>query len=222
MQKIFSADILDIFPCGTGFIYACREFDGINDTAGFFTYDIIADIFERISIKDYIAEKFGEEGFGLARNLGDFVTCTLRGLSQSTNIASYNDGTIKIFDNYGFITDTKKIKYLNYPARSPEPFGRDLWMTVPEANAVINYSLKYDRIEFRIGGPKESAFSHPAGLALYDDRLYVCNENSFCIKTVDLETYKVSGYCVFNEPVSRYFRVEKNEFALLKSGLYKL
>jgi hypothetical protein len=222
MQKIFSADILDIFPCETGFIYACREFDGSGDTAGFFTYDITADIFERISIRDYIAEKFGGEGFELAKNLGDFVTCTLRGLSPTSNIASYNDGTIKIFDNYGFISDTKKVKYLNYPARSPEPYGRDLWMAVPEANAVINYSLKYDRIEFRIGGPKESAFSHPASLSLYDGCLYVCNENSFSIKTIDLDTYKVSGFYVFNEPVSRYFKAGKSEFVLLKSGLYKL
>ncbi len=222
MQKIFSADILDIIPAETGFIYACRESDGYQNTAGFFSYDIEADVFERLSIKDYIAAKFGSEGFDLARSLGDFVTCTLRGLSPTSNIASFSDGTVKLFDNYGFITDTKKIRYLGYPACSAEPVGRDLWMAVPEANAVINYSLKYDRIEFRIGGPKESAFSHPASLSLYDDRLYVCCENSFSIKTVDLDTYSVSGFYVFNEPVSKYFRINGSEFALLKSGLFKL
>ena len=222
MLKLFKADLLDIIPVETGFIYACREFDGTNDTAGFFNYDMTADVFERISITDYIAEKFGSEGLDLARSLGDFVTCTLRGLSPTANIASYNDGTIKIYDNNGFITDTKKVRYMNMPARSPEPVGRDLWMTVPEANAVINYSLKYDRIEFRIGGPTEKAFSHPASLSLYDGRLYVCNENSFSIKTIDLDTYKVSGFYVFNEPVSKYFRVSGSEFAVLRSGVYKL
>ena len=222
MQKIFNADLLDIYPTDEGFIYSCRESLGDNDTVGFFSYNMHADLFERLSIKEYIVSKYGEEGFGLAKSLGDFVTCTLRSVSSATNIASYADGTIKVFNNYGFITDTKSVKYLDYPARSPEPVGRDLWMTVPEANAVINYSLKYDRIEFRIGGPKETAFSPPASLSLYDDRLYVCNENSFNIKTIDLTTYKVSGYCVFNEPVSRYFRVENSEFVILKSGVYKL
>ena len=222
MQKVFNADLLDIFPTEEGFIYACRESLGNADTAGFFNYDMRADIFERIKITEYITAKYGEEGFGLAKTLGDFVSCQLRSVSPSSNIASYNDGTLKIFNNYGFITDTRKVKYLDYPARSPEPSGRDLWMTVPEANAVINYSIRYNRIEFRIGGLKEKAFSHPQSLSLYDGCLYVCNENSFNIKTVDLTTFKVSGYYTFNEPVSKYFRSGDSEYVLLKSGVYKL
>lgn len=223
MQKVFNADLFDIFPTNEGFVYACKELiDGENNTAGFFNYNMHADLFERISIKEYIAAKYGEQGFSLARALGDFMTCSLRSISTVSNIASYADGTIKVFDNDGFINDTRRVKYLDYPACSPEPDGRDLWMTVPEANAIINYSMKYNRIEFRIGGINEGAFSHPSSLSMYDDRLYVCNANAFNIKTVDLTTYNVNDFYVFTEPVFRYFRVKDTEFVQLRTGIYKL
>lgn len=223
MQKVFNADLLDLFTTDDGFVYACRDvLDSGEKTAKFFTYNMKADLFEQIPITEYIADKYGEQGFSLARSLGDFMTCTLRSVSSVTNIASYADGTLKLFDNAGFITETRKVKYEKYPACSPEPSGRDLWMTVPDANAVINYSIKYNRIEFRIGGRKEGAFSHPASLAMYDGRLYVCNAGSYNIKTIDLTTYNVNNFYVFNEPVYRYFRVNDTEFVHLNSGIYKL
>ena len=215
--------MLDLFTTDDGFVYACREVtDSGEKTAGFFTYNMHADLFERIPITEYIADKYGEQGFALARSLGDFMTCSLRSISSVSNLASYADGTVKVFDNNGFITETRKVKYENCPACSPEPVGRDLWFTVPEANAVINYSLKYNRIEFRIGGRKEGAFAHPSSLSLYDGRLYVCNASSYNIKTIDLDTYNVNSFYVFNEPVYKYFRVKDTEFAQLKSGIYKL
>ena len=52
MQKVFNADLLDIFPTDVGFIYACRESLGNTDTAGFFSYDSRADLFEKIKITE--------------------------------------------------------------------------------------------------------------------------------------------------------------------------
>ncbi len=223
LQKIFNADLLDIFPTDHGFVYACKELiDYDQEAIGFFNYDMHADLFERIPVKAYVEYKYGEGGIHLAKSLGDFVTCSLRPITAGENIAAFKNGTLKIFNNNGIILEERKVTYLNNPAVSPEPVGRDLWMTVPEANAVINYSVKYDRIEFRIGGPNEKAFSHPISLSVYDNCLYVCNSNSFKIRTLSLTDYKINDFYIFHEPVYKYFRVKDTEYAVLESGVYSL
>ena len=223
MQKLFNADILDIFIVPTGFIYACKENSKSGeDIVSFFEYSTKKDEFKRIPVNKYISEKYGESGFAFAKQLGDFVTCNIHTVTDDTNIAAYDNGTVIVFDNEGIISKTLKVTYKNHPAVSPEPNGRDLWMAVPEANAIINYSLKYGRIEFRIGSAKEKTFSHPTGISIYDNYLYVCNASSFKIRTVGLESYSVKDYRIFNEPVYKYIRTEKSEYVMLDSGFYEL
>ncbi len=223
MQKLFNADILDIFTTPSGFIYACKEvINGNEEVVAFFDYDRLNDKFKRIPVSKYIAAKYGEDGSAFARQLGDFVTCNIHVINDTTNIAAYDNGTVKVFDNNGIISKTVQVKYKNHAAVSPEPVGRDLWMAVPEANAVINYSLRYGRIEFRIGSNKEKTFSHPTGISAYDNCLYVCNASSFKIRIVGLETYNVSDYRIFNEPVYKYIRTKDCEYVMLQSGFYEL
>jgi len=206
LQKVFNADLLDIFPTDKGFVYACKEDVDGQEAIGFFNYDMKADIFERISVKSYVEYKYGEDEIHMARNLGDFVTCQPVPISATENAASFKDGTLKIFDNNGIILEERKTEYQGCPAISPEPVGRDLWMAVPEANAVINYSVKYNRIEFRIGGPKEKAFSRPVDVVEYDNYLYVSNAASYKIRSISLTDYKINDFYLFHEPVYKYFR----------------
>ena len=124
--------------------------------------------------------------------------------------------------NMGEIVSEHKVEYLENPARSPIVYGADLWFVVPDSNAIINYSIKHNRIEFRIGSPKEKAFCHPIDLSLYDDKLYICNAYSYKIRTLNLKDYTVNDYCIFNEPVFKYFRVKDVEYAVMQSGVYSL
>lgn len=222
MKKIFNADILDIFMTETGFIYSCKEMHGGRETASFFSYDERNDDFTRITVTDYITAKYGENGFYFSKQLGDFVTCNLHRINSTTNIAAYDNGTIKVFDNNGIISDRFKVTYNGSPAVSPEPIGKDLWMAVPEENTIINYSLQYKRIEFRIGSVTEKTFSHPTGLTAFNNRLYVCNASSFKIREVGLETFNITDYHIFTEPVYKYIRTDDKEYVILQSGFYVL
>ncbi len=223
MQKLFNADLLDIFPVERGFVYACKETtpDG-EDAVAFYIYNQEIDIFEKIPVLTYINAKYGENGTVFARTLGDFVTCSIAYLPNNKLAASYADGTLKILDSNGGLTGESKVEYLGNPACSPASNGMDLWFVVPESNAIINYSVKHDRIEFRIGSPKEKAFFHPVDISVYDNKLFICNANSYKIKTIDLTAYNVADYCIFNEPVSKYFRVKDIEYAVMCSGVYSL
>lgn len=223
MQKLFNADLLDIFPVERGFVYACKENhpDG-GEAAAFYIYNQEIDIFEKIPVLTYINAKFGENGVEIAKSLGDFITCNVVNLSANTKAVSYSDGTLKVIGSIGETISSCKVEYLNNPACSPSANGSDLWFVVPDSNAIINYSIKHNRIEFRIGSPKEKAFCHPTDVALYDNKLFICNAYSYKVRTISLDSYNVADYCIFNEPVSKYFRVKDIEYAVMRSGVYSL
>lgn len=223
MQKLFNADLLDIIPIERGFVYACREKSPEGeDAVAFYIYNQEIDIFEKIPVLTYINSKFGENGAVIARTLGDFVTCNIIPLAGNTFAASYSDGTLKTVGGNGELLGETKVEYLGNPACSPVANGMDLWFAVPDSNAIINYSVKHNRIEFRIGSPKEKAFFHPVDVSVYDNKLFICNANSYKIRTIDFNNYNVADYCIFNEPVSKYFRVKDVEYAVLRSGVYSL
>lgn len=223
MQKLFNADLLDIVPTENGFVYACKEtVDGGKQAAVFYNFDHNADTFEKIPVLSYIKIKFGENGADIARSLGDFITCTVLELSAGTRAAAYPDGTLKLFGAMGEIISESKVQYLDNPGVSPAVNGADVWYAVPESNAIINYSVKYSRIEFRVGSPKERAFCHPTDISVYDNKLFICNANSYKINVIGLDNYNMSDYCIFNEPVYKYFRVGDVEYAVMQTGVYSL
>ena len=223
MQKLFNADLLDIIPVERGFVYACKETTPDDEEAvAFYIYNQEIDIFEKIPVLTYINAKYGENGAIFARTLGDFVTCSIVSLPGNTFAASYSDGSLKILDSNGYLISEANVEYLDNPACSPAANGTDLWFAVPESNAIINYSVKYNRIEFRIGSPKEKAFFHPVDVSVHDNKLFICNANSYKIRTIDFVNYNVTDYRVFNEPVSKYFRVKDIEYVVMRSGVYSL
>ncbi len=224
MQKLFYADLLDIFPYESGFVYACKETlpDNSGEIVAFYRYNQEIDVFERMPVSAYINAKLGENGAELARILGDFVTCKVVNLTPGTKAASYADGRLIVLGNAGEIISEAKVEYLDYPACSPVVSGGDLWFVVPDSNALINYSIKHDRIEFRIGSTKDKTFCHPEGLSVYDNKLFICNAYSYKIRTIDLNNYTVADYCIFKEPVHKYFRVKDSEYVVLQSGVFCL
>ncbi len=224
MQKLFNADLLDIFPVERGFVYACKETlpDQGGEAVAFYNYNQEIDIFEKIPVLSYINYKFGGNGTDIAKMLGDFVTCNVVNLTSSTMAVSYSDGRVKIIGAAGELISETKVEYLDNPACSPAVNGADVWFAVPDSNALINYSIKYDRIEFRIGSSKDKTFTHPLHVSVYDNKLFICNAYSYKIRTIDLENYQVADYCIFNEPVYKYFRVKDIEYAVMKTGVYSL
>lgn len=224
VQKLFNADLLDIFPVERGFVYACKETlpDEGGEAVAFYNYNQEIDIFEKIPVLSYISYKFGEPGPEIAKTLGDFVRCDVVNLTSSTKAVSYPDGSLKVIGSAGELVSECEVEYLGNPGCSPAVNGADLWFTVPDSNALINYSIKHNRIEFRIGSSKDKTFTHPSHVSVYDNKLFICNAYSYKIRTIDLENYLVADYCIFNEPVYKYFRVKDVEYAVMQTGVYSL
>ena len=223
MQKLLEADILDILPTENGFIYAARETLPDESVVGtFHCYNRAENTLDASTVVTYIREKFGENGIDVARAVGDFITCGVEQLSNGTFVASYPDGSLKVVGIGGEIITEAQVFYQDAAGCSPVSNGNDLWFAVPDGNAIINYSIKHNRIEFRIGGPKSKSFCHPVSLVKYDNTLYICNAYSYKIRAVNLETYNVSDYKNFNEPVLKYFRSADTEYVMMQSGVYAI
>lgn len=222
MQKIFNVDLLDIFATENGFIYACKEKVDNGEAVAFYEYNRDLDVFDKISVNYYITSKFPKNGFIIAKALGDFVRCDIRKVSSYQNAASYSDGKTIIYDNNGIIIDSFDVKHNGHACCGPAAFNNDLWFAVPEENAIIRYSVNHKRTEMRIGSQKEKAFSHPVSIERFDDKLYICNTNSFKIRTFDVNTFDIDDLYIFNEPVFKYFRINDSEYVILSSGVYKL
>ena len=221
MRKLLDADLLDIVPTDNGFIYLTYETKPNGKESGvFYSYNQTEEIIEPSDITDYIDYKFGfENGRETAQLLGDFVNCRISALPENGTIAFYDNGSYKIVRN-GKLTEINELIVLDSPARSPVADGKDLWLALPEANAVINYSLEYGRVEMRVGSPTTKAFCKPVDLKIYNNNLYICNEFSYKIRCLDLIKFTVKDYRVFNEEIKMYFRSGENEYAVLKSGIY--
>ena len=222
MRKLVEADILDILPCEDGFIYLSREtLTGGNVAGVIHRYNRSDDRLSQATITDYIEVKFGIDGQIIAKELVDFITCKTATLHDGATLAVYPDGSYKIVRN-GKLTDVDELIYLSAPACSPAVTGRDVWFAVPDVNAVINYSIEHGRVDLRIGGPATKAFCHPIDLKIYANRLYICNEYSYKIRCIKLDSYTVEDYRTFNEEVKCFFRSGENEYVQLKSGIYLL
>ena len=223
MDRIISSDVLDLMPHEGGFLYADKVDSGDgNVRVAFFSYEQDSKKVYPVTTKAYLQHKFGREFKAIAEQLGDFLTCTSAILSNNGVTTLYDTGEMYIFNPNGTEAWHGNLTYQDEPVRDLAVDGKCVWCTVPDRNAIISYSPAEGRVLLRIGGGATSAFSYPVSVSKYGDTLYVCNKNSFKIRTVRLSDYSVKDYLVFKEPVLRFFKVLESEYVVLESGIYKV
>ncbi len=221
VQRIVNSEILDILPYDNGFLYVSKEeLDNGGIKASFFAYDQDEDSISPAKKKFYLETKFGKAYHEIAKELGDFITCDSAPLGNKGVAVLYSSGEMYIFNSEGRVLWSGELLYHEQPMRDLAVDGNCIWGTVPNYNAVINYSPAEQRVMLRIGGGSSTAFSKPVGITKILNKLYVCNENSCKVRTIRLDDYSVKDYITFNESVYKYFRVYDNEYVLLESGVY--
>ncbi len=213
--------MLDIIPHDGGFLYADKSaMDDGNVRVAFFSYEKDKrDVFP-VTTKTYLQHKFGAQYKSIVEQLGDFLSCDAAILANNGVITLYDTGEMYIFNSSGDIVWQGTLTYQDEPVRDLAVDGKCVWCAVPDRNAIICYSPSEGRVLLRIGGGATSAFSYPVSVSKQGDTLYICNKNSYKVRTIKLEDYSVKDYLVFKEPVTKYFRVQCGEFVVLESGIY--
>lgn len=223
MEKIISSDILDMIPHDSGFLYAEKSpMDDGNIRVSFFSYEQEKNDVFPVTTKTYLRHKFGAEFKAIAEKLGDFISCDAAILANNGVITLYDTGEMHIFNAAGAVVWQGTLTYQDEPVRDLAVDGKTVWCAVPDRNAIICYSPAEGRVLLRIGGGSTSAFSYPVSVTKYDGVLYICNKNSYKVRTIKLEDYSVKDYLVFKEPVTNYFRVLDVEYVALESGVYRI
>ena len=91
-----------------------------------------------------------------------------------------------------------------------------------EVEVILNEIYKVNFLQRQISYDKLKRLIYSISLSVYDNILYVCNYESFKIRTVNLKDYTVKDYKTFDEPVYRYIKTNDRELVELESGVYML
>ena len=134
----------------------------------------------------------------------------------------YPTGEMGIFDYNGTLIWTGDLSYHGSSVRSCAPEENSIWCCVPDQNAVVRYSKKLQRIDFRIGGATTTDIGRPMSVSRIGNDLFVCCKTARAIKKISLTNYVTTDYKKFEEPVLRYMRVAGREVVVLTSGIYIL
>ncbi len=223
MECVFSGEILNITPFKKGFVFASKaETDDGRLVANFYGYDAINDKFTHIKKTVFLKVKFGYEYEDIAKQLGDYVSCDVGFLSDGKIMAIFPNGEYNIFNSDGSLNVSSQLTYHGVSVCDIAVDGQYIWCAVPDENAIIKYSPREGRILLRVGGGEPTAFEKPCAVTLMGNTLYICNQASRKIRTLNTQTNSVRDYRVFTEKVYKYINVMGREFVWLRSGLYVL
>ncbi len=223
MENVFSGEILNITPFKKGFVFAGK---GVNAdghiTANFYGYDAVNDIFTHIKRSVFLKVKFGFEYEDIAKQLGDYVSCDVGVLNDNKIMAVFPNGEYYIFNTDGTLNVSSLLTYHGAPVCDIAVDGSYIWCAVPDENAIIKYAPREGRILLRVGGGETTAFERPTSLSLLGNTLYICNQASRKVRSLNIQTNSVRDYRVFNEKIYKYINVGGKEFVWLQGGLYLL
>ena len=223
MENVFSGEILNITPFKKGFVFASKatEEDGAV-TVHFHGYDAVNHVFTRIKRSVFLKVKFGYEYEDIAKQLGDYVSCDVGVLNDNKIMAIFPNGEYSLFNSDGTLNVSSLLTYHGSPVCDIAVDGAYIWCCVPNENAIIKYSPREGRILMRVGGGETTSFERPCALTMLGNSLYICNQASRKVRTLNIQTNGVRDYRVFNEKVFKYINVDGREFVWLQSGLYAL
>ncbi|MBQ6752301.1 MAG: hypothetical protein IJR10_00830 [Clostridia bacterium] len=224
MKQLMSHTPLDIIPHPEGFIIAIP--DGRDERGkikvAFRFFNFTTHKVQKVKKNFYAQYKFGRGYVEIVQQVKDYLTCTVcEGPEGFINVV-YPTGEIGVFDYNGTLIWTGDLSYHDSPVRSCAPEDNSIWCCVPDQNAVVRYSKKLQRIDFRIGGASTTDIGRPMAVSRIGNELFVCCKNARAIKKVSLKNYVTTDYKKFEEPVLRYMRVAGQEVVVLSSGIYIL
>lgn len=222
MQKIASS-VFDVIAFSNGIIFTRKNIlENGSARISFYGYDIKRMQQTPVTKSVFLLNKYGSGFKSIAEQLGDYVSCDADFLPSKDVVVVYPSGETGVFSPEGKMLWSSDLLYHDKEIQGVVCDGNQLWSVVPDLNCLVCYSLSHKKFSMRIGSEGSTTFDKPVSLSKYDDELFVCNENSNKVRTVNLKDFSVNDFRIFDEPVYKYIRSCGKEIVSLESGLYIL
>ena len=224
MIKVFDETALDILPLPNGFIVSCRRAVDENSGKMVVGYNLVS--FEKgtmnaVTRNVYLLAKFGQYYERIEAALENPFYWNVAQLPNDKQLCVYPDGSARMFDTEARLLWNGEFKYGECGAADVVFLNRDIWCSFPEEKCVARFDPTNMRQTLRIGD-MSSKFGKPCGLFAEGGTIYVCDSELGKVWTVDTESYTVSEYAEFLEPVYQFLKIDGVVLVRLESGVYKI
>lgn len=221
MKQIFSGEIYEVMPLTNGIIFSyCKDI--VEDGNVMIAYKMLSfdnGKFTDVAKNIYLLTKFGSNYKSIVNLCENYITSKSLLLPGGKVLLLNDDGNASLLDSDASVIWTGELKYRGNPVTNIVMCDNSLWASCADCNVLLRYNIATMREELRIGGNK-SPFNKPTGLFAVDNCLMVSNTGLKNLVSVNVNTYSVTEFETFEEPIKQFIEVGEFRFALLETGLY--
>lgn len=222
MERIFFGEVYDVVPQPNGLVFSyCKESDETSVLVSYKMLSIDNATLSDVAQNIYQLSKFGSNYRTAVAVSGNFIKAKAIVMPSGRTFVCSEDGKTSLIDGDGQVIYTGELMYRNQPPSDFAVYGNSLWVCYAEQGVLLRFNMTTMREEIRIGGAS-SPFSKPVGIFIEGATAFISCIGENKLVKVNLESYDVSDYLEFSEPVYSYLRVRDYEFVLTESGLYVL
>ena len=222
LECLFAGKVYEMVAQPNGIVFSyCKEVIDSRVVIGYkmisFDTKTITDVAKNI----YWLSKFGCNYRAVVSLCNNYVTARSLVLPTGRVFMSEDNGRAILFDSEGMPLWTGELTYRGIVPSDIAIYKNALWASYSSSNVLLRFNLSTMREELRIGG-NSSPFNKPHSMFLDGDEAIISNLGSNKLIKINLDTYNVTDFLEFNEPVHSYLKVKNFQFLLMESGIYAL
>lgn len=191
-------------------------------TVGYKMYRFRENTVEPVTRSVYLLSKFGINYETYQHDYKRYLPCRILFLSAKQQLVIEPSGQARIVSSGDQVSWVGDLCFENEAPAGAFLHGNALWLTYTGRGAVAKYDVRSMLRELRIGGGQGERFAAPEGIWADDTCALICSGGENRIVRLALDSFELSTYREFEEPVRGYFRVDQNEVVQLDSGFYVL
>lgn len=222
MKTIFKGEVYDIIPMANGFVFAyAKAKTEENVVVSYKMVSFESGVATDVARNIYLLSKFGSNYHQAVTFAENHITTFALPLQNGKVFTCTAQGNAYLLDDEGQLLWSGELKYKGKAPSSIAMHKNSLWACFKDQNALLRFNIATMREELRIGG-KVSPLNAPTGIFIDGDTAVITSFGDRKLVKIDLNSYTVSDYKEFEEPIYNYVKVKSFELALLESGLYLL
>lgn len=226
MELVFKGEIYDMIKKSDGLVFSYKkgETDDGDVVVGFKMISVENGIMTDVAKNVYLLSKYGSCYRAATAHCSNYVTAKSVPLQSGKIFVLDSSGAAAFIDSDGITGWTGELKYRGAAPSAAAVYKNGLWACFAQSNVLLRFNFSTMREELRVGGSSRngSPFASPRDIFIDGSQAVISNSASNKILKIDLESYNVSDFYEFSEPVYGYLKSGNYQFALLESGLYSI